>query len=100
TLAFILSIYLLMDYELLWNRATRLFFQRYRPLMQYIRWEGYNSLHSFVVGSVLGGLFLFITDFIAFSICGFQYALIASVVYGLLIVVPYFGPMVATLMLL
>jgi len=98
--AFILSIYLLMDYELLWNRVTGLFFVRFRPFMQYVRYESYKSLHSFVVGSVLGGLFLFITDFIAFSLCGFKYSLIASVLYGLLIVVPYFGPMIATLMLL
>lgn len=95
-IAFIFSIYLLIDKDRLFaafTRIFRIFFSDERLASAKIHLNKcHNILSGFIIGKIIDSIIIGILCYIGMRILRLDYALLISIIVGITNVIPYFGP--------
>ena len=93
----VISIYLLLDFDKLWQKFLNIFQPKPRKKMDYLKREMTRSLRGFLIGQVFGSLITIAVLIIVYPLLGLNFGIIAAVVYGVITLIPYFGPYIGIL---
>ena len=95
-IAFIFSIYLLIDKDRLFaafTRVFRIFFSKKRlDAMKVHLNKCHHILSGFIVGKIIDSIIIGILCYIGMRLLRLDYALLISIIVGITNIIPYFGP--------
>ncbi len=99
-IGFVVAIYVLFSKDLFLAQSKKIIYAllpvKHANTTLKITREAHRVFSRFIVGSILNSLVLGLLCFILMSIMGTPFALLASVIVGLTNVIPYFGPIIGT----
>lgn len=97
TLVLIISFFMLVDGERLWERFVAALSDELRSEADLLRQSADRSFGGFLRASLLLGLIYGAAQFLILAPLGVPFAGVLAVVAGLLMIVPFFGPIIATI---
>ena len=97
TLVLILAFFMLVDGERLWERFTHALSEELRSEAELFRQSADRSFGGFLRASLLIGLIYGVAQFVILQPLGVPFAGLLSVVAGLVMIVPFFGPIIAAI---
>lgn len=97
-LSFLLSFYLLKDYEAIKETIYQLIPANWRSHGKALLSRVSDVVRGFIVGQVLVSLSVGVLCTLALLILGVDYALLIGLITGVLNVIPYFGPLVGAIL--
>ena len=100
TLVLIIAFIMLMDGPSLWNRFTTALSEELRSEAELFRQSADKSFGGFIRGSLLLGLFYGVATLLYLLPLGVPFAGVLSVIAGLAVIIPFFGPIIAMVAIL
>ncbi len=95
TLVLILAFLMLVDGERLWDRFTGALSEEFRSEAELFRQSADRSFGGFLRASLILGLIYGVVSFLILAPLGVPFAGLLSVVSGMVMIIPFFGPIIA-----
>jgi len=97
TLVLIIAFFMLVDGEQLWDRFTHALTDELRSEAELFRQSADRSFGGFLRASLLLGLIYGVVQFLILAPLGVPFAGLLALVAGLVMIVPFFGPIIAVI---
>ncbi len=95
TLILIIAFFMLVDGEHLWDRFTGALSEEFRSEAELFRQSADRSFGGFLRASLILGLIYGAASFLILAPLGIPFAGLLSLVSGLVMIIPFFGPIIA-----